>query len=69
MAGRTAYAAANTPPVNNGYPILARADFDLVGRAQAGFKVQAGDVVKVFIMDDLTNDINHNAILLQQRPQ
>ena len=44
---------------------VTRADFDLVGQAQAGFNVQAGDMVKVFIMDDLTNDVNHNPILLQ----
>ncbi|MDH7574116.1 MAG: DUF1533 domain-containing protein, partial [Clostridia bacterium] len=32
-----------------------KADFDLVAEAQAGFNVQPGDVVKVYIVDDLTN--------------
>ncbi|TEB15295.1 hypothetical protein Psfp_02212 [Pelotomaculum sp. FP] len=44
---------------------VTKADFDLVDRAQAGFNVQVGDIVKVFIMDDLTNDVDHNPILLQ----
>ena len=35
---------------------VTRADFDLVGQAQSGFNVQAGDVVKVYIVDDLTKD-------------
>ncbi len=42
-----------------------KADFDLVDEAQAGFNVQAGDVVKVYIVDDLTNDENHNPTVLQ----
>lgn len=44
-----------------------RADFDLelLEKAQAGFNVQAGDVVKVYIVDDLTNDVDHNPIVLQ----
>ncbi|HBC93586.1 MAG TPA: hypothetical protein DCZ10_12005, partial [Pelotomaculum sp.] len=44
---------------------ITKADFDVVEEAQSGFNVMAGDIVKVFIMDDLTNDVNHNPILLQ----
>ncbi len=44
---------------------VTRADFDLVDEAQSGFNVQAGDIVKVFIVDDLTNDIDFNPTLLQ----
>jgi hypothetical protein len=44
---------------------VTRGDFDLLNTAQAGFNVQAGDVVKVYIVDDLTNDLNHNPVLLQ----
>ncbi len=44
---------------------VTKADFDLVGEAQSGFNVQAGDMVKVFIVDDLTNDMDHNPTLLQ----
>ncbi|HBC92470.1 MAG TPA: hypothetical protein DCZ10_06090, partial [Pelotomaculum sp.] len=44
---------------------ITKADFDLVNKAQSGFNVQTGDIVKVFIVDDLTNDVNHNPILLQ----
>lgn len=41
------------------------ADFDSVNRAKAGFNVQAGDMIKVYIVDDLTNDPNFNPTLLQ----
>ncbi len=34
------------------------ADFDIVHSAQAGFNVQPADIVKVYIVDDLTNDID-----------
>ncbi|TEB07055.1 hypothetical protein Psch_00596 [Pelotomaculum schinkii] len=44
---------------------ITKADFDLVAEAQSGFNVQAGDMVKVFIVDDLTNDVDHNPTLLQ----
>ncbi|MDR9787918.1 MAG: hypothetical protein RJR37_11855 [Peptococcaceae bacterium MAG4] len=42
-----------------------RADFDQVNTAQAGFNVKAGDVVKVYIVDELTNDLDHNPVILQ----
>jgi DMSO/TMAO reductase YedYZ molybdopterin-dependent catalytic subunit len=42
-----------------------RADFDVVATAQAGFNVQAGDVIKVFIVDELTNAVDHNPVILQ----
>ncbi len=42
-----------------------RADFDQVGTAQAGFNVQAGDVIKVYIVDELTNAADHNPVILQ----
>jgi DMSO/TMAO reductase YedYZ molybdopterin-dependent catalytic subunit len=41
------------------------ADFDIVSAAQAGFNVLAGDVVKVYIVDELTNDLTVNPIVLQ----
>lgn len=40
-------------------------DFDIVAKARAGFNVQAGDIIKVYIVDDLTNDENFNPTLLQ----
>ena len=42
-----------------------KADFDVVDIAQAGFNVQAGDVIKVFIVDELTNAVDHNPVILQ----
>jgi hypothetical protein len=44
---------------------VTRADFDLMDEAQAGFNVQAGDVVRIYIVDDLTNDPGSNPIMLQ----
>jgi PKD repeat protein len=42
-----------------------RADFDQVDTAQAGFNVKAGDVIKVYIVDELTNAEDHNPVILQ----
>lgn len=42
-----------------------RADFDTVTSAQAGFNVKAGDVIKAYIVDELTNDLTFNPIVLQ----
>ncbi|MCR4420655.1 MAG: Ig-like domain-containing protein [Clostridia bacterium] len=44
-----------------------RADFDGVGagQAQAGFNVQPGDVIKVFVVDALSNAPDHNPKILQ----
>ncbi len=42
-----------------------RADFDQVSIAQAGFNVQPGDVIKAYIVDDLTNAIDFNPTILQ----
>jgi len=42
-----------------------RADFDEIGTAQAGFNVQPGDVVKVYIVDELSNAVEHNPVVLQ----
>jgi hypothetical protein len=42
-----------------------RTDFDQVGTAQAGFNVKAGDVIKVYIVDALTNAEDHNPVILQ----
>ena len=42
-----------------------RADFDQVDTAQAGFNVKAGDVIKVYIVDELTNAKDHNPVILQ----
>ena len=33
--------------------------------AQAGFNVQAGDVIKVYIVDELTNAEDRNPVILQ----
>ncbi len=43
------------------------ADFDIetLNEAAAGFNVKAGDVVKVYLVDELTNDDNVNPIVLQ----
>jgi hypothetical protein len=42
-----------------------RADFDQVQAAQAGFNVEAGDVIKVYIVDDLNNEADSNPVILQ----
>ncbi|MFA5383947.1 MAG: cohesin domain-containing protein [Eubacteriales bacterium] len=44
---------------------VTKADFDVVNIAQAGFNVQPGDVVNVYIVDDLTNDVDFNPTILQ----
>jgi len=44
---------------------VTKADFDSVGAAQAGFNVLAGDVVKTYVVDDLTNSTTVNPIILQ----
>lgn len=43
----------------------ARADFDLIYTAQAGFNVQPGDVIKALIADDFTNAANINPVVFQ----
>ena len=44
-----------------------RADFDLAGIdfAQAGFNVEPGDVIKVYLVDELSNSVAHNPVFLQ----
>lgn len=42
-----------------------RADFDNVQEAQAGFNVQPGDIIKAFIVDQLSNDTNCNPVPFQ----
>ncbi|AGK99879.1 purple acid phosphatase family protein [Desulfoscipio gibsoniae] len=42
-----------------------KADFDVVDIAQAGFNVQPGDMVKVYMVDDLTSMVKQNPIFLQ----
>jgi hypothetical protein len=42
-----------------------RADFDVVPEAQAGFNVQLGDVVKAYLVDQLSNDPDSNPVPLQ----
>ncbi|SPF43466.1 conserved exported hypothetical protein [Candidatus Desulfosporosinus infrequens] len=41
------------------------ADFNTVNSATAGFNVQVGDVIKVYIVDDLTNATNFNPTVLE----
>jgi hypothetical protein len=43
----------------------AKADFDRVNAAQAGFNVQPGDVIRAYIVDDLTNAVDINPVVLQ----
>lgn len=43
-----------------------RADFDQVNTAQAGFNVQPGDVIKTFIVDELTNAADINPVIFHQ---
>jgi hypothetical protein len=42
-----------------------RADFDQLHIAQAGFNVKTGDLIKVFIVDVLTNEVDNNPVILQ----
>ncbi|NMA63676.1 MAG: DUF1533 domain-containing protein [Syntrophomonadaceae bacterium] len=39
-----------------------RVDFDVVQEAQAGFNVQPGDIIKVYIVDQLSNDAHRNPV-------
>ena len=39
---------------------VSKADFDIMHNAAAGFNVQAGDLVKVYVVDDLTNATDFN---------
>jgi uncharacterized protein YjdB len=39
------------------------ADFDVANTAMAGFNVQPGDVIKVYIVDRLTNDESNNPVI------
>lgn len=43
----------------------ARADFDQVEIAQAGFNVKAGDMIKAYMVDDLTSSADLNPVILQ----
>jgi hypothetical protein len=42
-----------------------RADFDIVPKAQAGFNVESGDIIKAYIVDQLSNDADCNPVPLQ----
>lgn len=44
---------------------ITKADFDAVNTARAGFNVQPGDVVEVYIVDDLTNSVDFKPAILQ----
>lgn len=41
------------------------ADFDMVSAAKAGFNVEPDDIIKVYIVDKLTNDNDQNPVILQ----
>ncbi|OBR90765.1 cell-cell adhesion domain protein [Clostridium ragsdalei P11] len=41
------------------------ADFDMVSSAGAGFNVNEGDVIKIYVVDQLTNDTNVNPVVFQ----
>ncbi len=54
--------------LKDGVPVsynVTQADFDVLQSAQAGFNVQAGDEIQVYIVDDLTNDVNFSPTILQ----
>ncbi|OBR90770.1 NHL repeat protein [Clostridium ragsdalei P11] len=42
------------------------ADFDTVSSAESGFNVNEGDVIKIYVVDQLTNDTNVNPVVFQQ---
>ena len=42
-----------------------KAGFATVETVQAGFDIKGGDVIKVYIVDDLNNAADHNPIILQ----
>jgi uncharacterized repeat protein (TIGR02543 family) len=42
-----------------------KADYDSTGYAGAGFNVQEGDIIKIFIVDELSNSPGSNPLLLQ----
>jgi len=44
---------------------VTKADFDAVNTACAGFNVQPGDALKVYLVDDLTNAPGSNPVVLQ----
>lgn len=44
---------------------VTRADFDNVQEAKAGFNVQPGDIIKVYIVDQLSNDIYRTPVPFQ----
>ena len=41
------------------------ADFDVVEAAQAGFNVEDGDIIKVYLVDDLNSALDFNPTILQ----
>ena len=41
------------------------ADFDLIEAALAGFNVEDGDIIKVYLVDDLNNAVDFNPTILQ----
>jgi len=41
------------------------ADFDVVKNAKAGFNVLSGDIIKVYVVDNLSNAAESNPVLLQ----
>jgi 3',5'-cyclic AMP phosphodiesterase CpdA len=42
-----------------------KADFDVVQTAKAGFNILPGDVIKSYVVDDLTNEVNRNPVIFQ----
>lgn len=53
--------------IRNGQQIsinATKADFDTVNQAKAAFNVRAGDIIKSYIVDDLTNDPDTNPNVL-----
>lgn len=44
---------------------VTKTDFDVVNTAQVGFNVQAGDEIMVYLVDDLTNEVDFSPTVLQ----
>ncbi len=42
------------------------ADFDIVDAAAAGFNVETGDIIKAYLVDELTNDDSKNPVVLSK---
>lgn len=44
---------------------ITKADFDIAEIAGSGFNVQANDIIKIYVVDELSNSASTNPVLLQ----